>query len=127
MFTAGKALHPRARTQLPARFGQDAEGAELAELLEPVHRENLDGHSQVLLLKARARLLAQVQAAFNADMVAVAESVAASHDYDSPEDRWAYCADEIRAALTWTRRAAEHNLSWAYDLIENHPEVGEAL
>jgi hypothetical protein len=60
-------------------------------------------------------------------MVAVAESVAASHDYDSPEDRWAYCADEIRAALTWTRRAAEHNLSWAYDLIENHPEVGEAL
>jgi hypothetical protein len=36
-------------------------------------------------------------------------------------------ASEIRAALAWTRRAADAHLDLARDLLERHPQVWEAL
>jgi hypothetical protein len=105
-----------------------APGPELAVALSKIDREMLNGHEMVIVLQARARLVAHYQAEMYADMLEVASPPgdAASRperinnlDEDS--------AAEIGAALQLTRRAADIQLGIAWDLVERLPEAGEAL
>jgi hypothetical protein len=59
-------------------------------------------------------------------MNSVAEAVAeaAGGDVELAQD---VAASEIRAALAWTRRAADAQLDLARDLVERHPRVWQAL
>jgi hypothetical protein len=61
-------------------------------------------------------------------MTAVAEAEArlAGPDEDVI-DHFDLASSEIRAALTWTRRAAETHLDFALGLVENYPRVWSAL
>ncbi|CAN5883766.1 HNH endonuclease signature motif containing protein [soil metagenome] len=104
-------------------------GPELSRLLETFDRSRLNGHELVVLLQARARLMARIQADFYADIVELAHTPPCRPD-DSPERLQVldeYAADEIRAALTWTRRAAEYGLDVGWRMVERIPAVWEAL
>lgn len=101
----------------------------LAVLVESVDREKLNGFDLVRLLQARERLVSHHQAEGMAD--AVEMSFAAPGDAESEPERlqeaFEYAADEIRAALTLTRRMAEYRMSFASDLRERLPRVWEML
>jgi ribose 1,5-bisphosphokinase PhnN len=98
-------------------------GEELGRQLERIDRSTLDDDGLVTLLRARARQIAHLQAEFYTDMVAVARAC----ERVAGPDGFEFAADEIAAALTWTRRAASTHLSLALDLTEHLPEVGVAL
>jgi hypothetical protein len=100
-----------------------APGRELGDLLETVDRDRLDGYGRVVLLKARARQIAHLQAEFYADMWAVAEAEEPLPD----EDLYQFTSEEIQAALSCTRRAADRHLSLAYELNHRLPQVLQAL
>jgi hypothetical protein len=99
-------------------------GPELAALLWKVDRRQLNGCERVALMEARARLIAHLQADFYADMWAVTEAEARLF---GEADKYRAATNEIRAALAWTRRAAERNLELARALTEALPRVGRAL
>ena len=106
-----------------------APGPELAGLLAGLDRSLLNGHEMVIVLQARARLVAHYQAEMYADMMEVALSPAG--DAASRPERINNLDEdssaEIGAALRLTRRAADIALGIAWDLVERLPEVGEAL
>ena len=79
-----------------------APSRELALLLEEVDRATLSSAEKVALVRARNRQLSHLQAELYADAKAVADAVAQVE----PSIGYEYAADEIAAALTWTRRAA---------------------
>jgi hypothetical protein len=97
-------------------------GAELGALLALLDRDRLDGYGRVMLLMARARQIAWLQAEFYADVWAVAEAertITGEGCYD-------YTSEELQAALTCTRRAADRHLGLASQL-DRLPQVREAL
>lgn len=104
-------------------------GPYLAVILEYLDREKLNGFDVVRLLQARERQLAHIQARAMADTVETAYS--APGDADSEvgrlQEQFEYAADELRPALTLSRRAAEHKLSMATSLLEQLPQVWDLL
>lgn len=104
-------------------------GPFLAVLLEHFDRTRLNGFDVVRLLQARERQLAHVQAGSMADVVETAYSASgdSGSDVDRLEEQFVYAADELRPALTLSRRAAEYRLSLATDVIERLPQVWELL
>lgn len=104
-------------------------GPFLAVVVECVDRSKLSGYDLVRLLQARERLVSHSQAQSMADMVEV--SYAAPRNAVSEPERlleaFEYASDEIRAALTLTRRAAEYRLGLASDVVERVPRVFELL
>ena len=87
-------------------------------MLAGVHRSGLSGHDRVVLLQARARQLAHVQAQFYADIMSVWE---AEHQVLGDGVLWGsevddLAAAEIRAGLALTRRSAECHIGLAHDL-----------
>ena len=110
------------------RLAEMPPGPELAGALATLNRNRLSGYERVVLLQARARQMAHDQAELYADMVAVAEATAQElGPYSGLEEIQDSAASEIRAALTWTRRAAEYQLAFATDLVERLPLVWVAL
>ena len=103
-----------------------APGADLGLALSSIDGSRLSEPDRVVVLGAWARQLAHVQAEFYAAMVGVADAAAAraGGDAELAED---LAASEIRAALAWTRRAADAQLDLARDLLERHPRVWAAL
>jgi hypothetical protein len=99
-----------------------APGPELAGLLGSVDQTKIDGHERVVLLQGLSRQIAHYQALSYSVMVGVADAVAEEIGFEGVD----FAADEIRAALAWTRRAAETQLNLAYDL-ERLPPVWKAL
>lgn len=100
-------------------------GPFLAVVLEGVDRSRLNGHDVVRLLKARERQIAHCQAGSIADMVEMSYSAPGAADSE-PErlaEQFEYAADELRPALTLSRRAAEYRLCDATDMTERLPEV----
>jgi hypothetical protein len=89
-----------------------------------VDRSGLSGEERVELMQSRLRQISRLQAEFFADLVAVAE---AEELAVGPVEGFEFAADEIRAALTWTRRAAETQLDLARLLVVEFPAVWEAL
>lgn len=98
----------------------------MAAVLSALPTRELCGFCRVRVLKARARLVAHISARLYEDMAAVGDS------YEEEVAPWApeaieYEADEIRAALCLTRRAADAELAFARDLRERLPRVWKAL
>lgn len=104
-------------------------GPELAGVLAGVDRSRLNGYELVEVAKATARQVAHFQAEL---LATVWESAyCPPGDQTSPPERTdtpdEYAGDEIRWALTLTRRAADSLLGVAYQLVECLPAVHEAL
>jgi hypothetical protein len=114
--------------RLPVGLAELQPGPELAALLAGVDRDRLTGHDQVGLLQAHSRQVAHYQAEMYADMLSVAGAISEelSPEFDVPEIEDS-SASEIRAALSWTRCAAEYHLGLAHDLVERLPRVWQAL
>ena len=100
-------------------------GPLLAAALGRVDRTQLNGYDLVRLLQARERMVAHCQAQSMADMVDI--SYASPGTEDSPPERMEeaaeFAADEIRAALTMTRRSAESRMSIASEVRERLPDL----
>ena len=121
--------NPVKRDVLPDDLEVMPPGPELFEVLANVDRDTLNGYEMVVVLEARARQIASMQAELYADMMALAYCPAGVRS--SPAERIetfdAFAADEIRLALNLTRRAADHHFGLAYQLVERLPSVWEAL
>lgn len=104
-------------------------GPFLAAILETADRSRLNGFDLVRLLRARERLVAHSQAGVAADIYEMAHA-APGDEFSGPEwlgEGFEYAADELRPALSITRRAAENRLGMAFDLRERLPRVWELL
>jgi hypothetical protein len=97
--------------------------------LSLVDRSKLNGHQLVGLMQAQARMVAHFQAELLATMVEVGYCPAgdASSPAERTEEFEEFAADEIRAALCLTRRAADADLDLAWQVCERLPGVWEAL
>ncbi|MEA1902274.1 MAG: DUF222 domain-containing protein, partial [Actinomycetota bacterium] len=113
------------RHVLPDDLESIPPGPFLMGILQSVDRSKLSGFDTVRIMKARNRQIAHSQAELAADMVEV--SYRTDAEMGRTEEAWEYASDEIRAALTLTRRAAESELGFATDLWERLPQVWEAL
>jgi hypothetical protein len=104
-------------------------GPYLGALLEHFDRKKLNGFDVVRLMQARERQLAHLQAGSMADAVETAYSAPGDSESDVSRlgEQFEYAADELRPALTLSRRAAEYRLSLATDIIERLPEVWDLL
>ena len=117
---------PDGRRVLPEGLGEMAPGAALAAVLETVDLSRLNGHDLVTVLRARQRQVSHYQAGVYEAMAETAYAISATTTQRSalPNER---AADEIAAALTYTRRKAENELNTALRLRDDLPEVRSAL
>lgn len=104
-------------------------GPYLAVLLEHVDRSKLNGYDLVRVLQAGERQVAHAQAGSMGDMVEVSYAApgGAGSDPVRLQEAFEFASDEIRAALTLTRRSAEYRLGLATDVVERLPRVFELL
>ena len=119
----------RVRQLIPEGLAQLAPGPELGVRLGGLNISALTGNDLVEVLRARARQLSHEQAQLLAVMVEVGLSdPQAGPDgvgrlAQAPE----FAADEIRAALVWTRNAAYREHHFAEALLVRLPAVFTAL
>jgi len=117
------------RHQLPARFDLIPPGPLLSMALAQIDRSKLNGHELVRTMVAQERQVSHHQAGSMVDAVEISHS--APGNAESPAERIEeaaeFASDEIRAALTLTRRAAESRLSDASELVERLPRIWEML
>jgi hypothetical protein len=104
-------------------------GAELAEVLARVDRRLLNGFELVEVAKAISRQVAHYQAELLATVVEASycppgDDLSPPARTETPDE---FAADEIRFALTLTRRAADTLLSDAHHLVERIPAAHRAL
>jgi hypothetical protein len=112
---------PEARAQIPP-------GPRLAAALSEIDLTRLSGFDCVTVLKARYRQLNHERAQLMATMLKV--GLCGIGPDDPPRRRMVpdeFSADEIRAALVLTRRAADTQFWLAYNLITRPPAVHAAL
>jgi hypothetical protein len=128
--TTEEAKNPLPATGLPS-LPEDLEqlpsGVFLAAALHRARRTELSGHDLIRLLVARERLVSHYQADVASDMAEVTRLAPMGDPYDRSEETWDYASDEIRAALTLTRRSAEARLEFALQLAHSYPKVLSAL
>ncbi|MGH3946791.1 MAG: DUF222 domain-containing protein, partial [Pseudonocardiaceae bacterium] len=117
------------RQLIPEGLARMAPGPALGVLLGGINMSALTGTDLVEVLRARARQLSHEQAQLLATMV----EVGLCDPYVEPDEvaRLAqapeYAADEIRAALAWTRNAAYREYHFAETLLARLPAVFAAL
>ena len=118
----------RTRQLLPAGLAQMPAGPGLAAVLDTIELPRLSGSDCVEVMRARHRQASHEQARLMAAMVEVARCGIGPDEQlprtPAPDE---FAADEIRAALAWTRRAADTQLGLAWDLDARLPEVFAAL
>ena len=112
---------------IPKGLAEIPPGAMLGGILESIDRDSLSGRDRVLLMRAERRQSDHYRAEMYASMVAVAESTEELESVLPVELVVDGAADEIRAALTLTRRSAESQLDFARELVTDYPVVWEAL
>ncbi len=110
---------------IPSDLEKMTPGPDLAAILSGLDPCQLSGYDLVAVLCAQQRQISHDQARLYAVMVEV------SHRMD-PESGWRdeaveFASDEIRTALTLTRRAADSELGLATDLKERLPTLWAAL
>lgn len=110
---------------IPKGLAEMAPSPYLAAVLSAVEVGSLSGADVVTVLKAQSRLLSHLQAQLMTSMVEVSHRVDA--EWGSCPEAGEFAADEIRAALTLTRRSADSQLALATELRERLPRVWEAL
>lgn len=115
--------------QLPHGFDLIPPGPLLSAALSRTDRSLLNGHDLIRTMQARERQVSHYQAGSMADAVEI--SYSAPGDGTSPakriEEAAEFASDEIRAALTLTRRSADLRLSDAAELRERLAKVWELL
>ena len=106
-----------------------APGPELGVLLAGIDVHAVTGADAVEVLRARARQLSHDQARLFATMVEVGlcDPDAGAGEVARLSASPPYAADEIRAALAWTRNAADRELGFAETLVGRLPAVFAAL
>jgi hypothetical protein len=117
------------RDVIPANLATMEPGVVLGAYLSAVDRDRLNGHDLVIVMQALARQVAHVQAELMATMVEVAHCPEGDAESQVMRDNGIaeFAADEIRAALRFTRRAAEAELDLAIRLKERLPAVWESV
>jgi hypothetical protein len=117
------------RQLIPENLAQMAPGPESSALLANIDIHALTGDDAVEVLQARARQLSYEQARLLATMVEIGlcDPEAAGDEVARLTESPPYAADEIRAALAWTRRAADRELDFAEALVLRMPAVFTAL
>jgi len=117
---------PGGRQVLPEGLGEMAPGAALGAVLETVDLRRLNGHDLVTVLRAGQRQVSHYQAVVYEAMAETAYAVSADTTERSslPNER---AADEIAAAVGYTRRKACNELNTALRLRDDLPEVAAAL
>ncbi len=90
--------------------------------MEEPATEKSRGENLVAGLRECHRQIGQLQAHFYRQLVAVADAVAEA----VPKAGYEYAADEVAAALSWTRRRAEAELNFAWELADL-PAVSDSL
>ncbi|MCT9933866.1 hypothetical protein N5079_26995 [Planotetraspora sp. A-T 1434] len=115
------------RQQIPEGLARMTPGPGLAAVLDGLDIARLSGYDAVLVLQAYARLEAHVQARKAAVMAEVGLYEPSPGDMKKMPRPDKYSADEIRAALVLTRRAAEREYVFAYDLSTRLAPVRHAL
>ncbi len=117
------------RQLLPAGLADMGPGPQLSAALATLDIHALTGSDLVEVLRARARQLSHDQAQLLAVMAEIglcdpdAEPDEVARLTEAPE----YAADEIRAALAWTRNAAYREFHFAQELRGRLPAVFTAL
>jgi hypothetical protein len=117
------------RQLIPEGLAEMVPGPELAALLAGIDIHALTGADAVEVLRARGRQLSHEQARLLATMVEVGlcDPDAGADDVARLAESPPYAADEIRAALAWTRRAADREHDFAETLVLRMPAVFTAL
>ena len=117
------------RQLLPAGLAEMGPGPQLSAALARLDSHALTGSDLVEVLRARARQLSHDQAQLLTVMAEIglcdpdAEPDEVARLTEAPE----YAADEIRAALAWTRNAAYREFHFAQELRGRLPAVFTAL
>jgi hypothetical protein len=112
---------------IPEDLADVPPGPRLSAVLSGIDLGRLSGFDCVRVLQARYRQLNHDRAALMTAMVEVGLSGPAPDDLARMAVPDEFSADEIRAALMLTRRAAETQFSLAYDLITRLPAVHAAM
>ncbi|MGH3547216.1 MAG: DUF222 domain-containing protein [Pseudonocardiaceae bacterium] len=117
------------RQLIPEGLAQMVPGPELGALLAGIDIHAVTGVDAVEVLRARARQLSHEQARLLATMVEVGlcDPDAGVDEVGRLVESPPYAGDEIRAALAWTRRAADRELDFAETLVLRMPVVFIAL
>ncbi len=117
------------RQLIPEGLGEMVPGPELGALLAGIDVHAVTGADAVEVLQARARQLSHEQARLLATMVEVGlcDPEAGPGEVARLVESPLYAVDEIRAALAWTRRAADRELGFAETLVLRMPAVFTAL
>ncbi len=117
------------RQLIPEGLAEMVPGPVLGALLAGIDIHALTGADAVEVLQARARQLSHEQARLLATMVGVGwcDPDAGANEVGRLVESPLYAADEIRAALAWTRRAADRELDFAETLVLRMPAVFTAL
>ncbi|MDQ3966204.1 MAG: hypothetical protein M3246_07120 [Actinomycetota bacterium] len=116
------------RQSIPEGLAEMAPGPELVGALAGIDVSGLSGWDCGEVLKAQYRQLNHDTARL---MVTMVEAGLRAPGPDDQPRRMAepdeFSADETRAALVWSRRAAESRFWLAYDLLTRLPAVHAAL
>ncbi|MBV8994929.1 MAG: DUF222 domain-containing protein, partial [Pseudonocardiales bacterium] len=112
---------------IPEDLADIPPGPRLSAALSGIDLDGLSGFDCVRVLKARYRQLNHDRAALMSAMVQVGLCGPASKDHTRMTVPDEFSADEIRAALMLTRRAAETQFSLACDLVTRLPAVHAAM
>ncbi len=117
------------RQSIPEGLAEMVPGPALGALLAGIAIHAVTGADAVEVLRARARQLSHEQARLLATMVEIGlcDPDAGPGEVARLAESPPYAADEIRAALAWTRRAAEREHDFAETLILRMPAVFTAL
>lgn len=104
-------------------------GPYLAAILASIDRSRLNGYDLVIVLRADDRMASHYQAQRLADMVELAHCAEGSSYSPAMRvhERQDFASDEVRAALSLTRRSAETQLGLAVELVERLPRILEAF
>jgi hypothetical protein len=113
-------------SKLPASLAGMEPGPVLAAFLMSLSDEDLSVDDRVAVLQAHQRLVSHFQAKVYGDMADLASQMVADHDGDRMAGA-EEAATELRAALRYTRRLADSEMTTALRLVQELPSVAEAL
>ncbi len=107
---------------IPRDLDRVPPGPVLAAWLSAIDVDRVSGYDRIVVLRAHQRLSTHYAAQTYRDMAAITDSLRDDVDDISGETEMAAEA-EIRVALTWTRRLAESELTFALDIQQRLPRV----
>jgi hypothetical protein len=112
---------------IPDDLAEWLPGPFLGVILSATDISRLSDYDRIVLLKARSRFIAHQQAEFYAELASIHAAVTEISPGFAIEEIFDGATAEVRAALSWTRRAAENHLGFSLDMLERLPQVWEAL